>query len=145
MVMFKCRITIFNKYLSFWLFGKSLMWAWSFSVCVGQVRGASPEGNPSLGLDAGPPQQGRAPLGLWSTEEHFIRARPRQQDRHQKLRWSARSGQVTEKNPRPGPHWHYHRYQQHVMLVQIMYFVLSYSPLFSLRVWVSLTLLILLF
>jgi len=71
----------------------------SITVCLGKVGCAAPEGHPVLGVAARPLQQGGAPLGLRSPEEHFIRPRPREQDRHQELRWSACTDQVAEKNP----------------------------------------------
>lgn len=53
---------------------------------------------------AGPPRR------LRSAEEHLLRQRPRQQDRHQELRRRSRARPVAEENPRPGPHGHHHRF-----------------------------------
>lgn len=50
---------------------------------------------------------------LWSTKEHLIWQRSRQQDRYQELWWSACFGPAAEEDQGPGPHWHYHRSETH--------------------------------
>lgn len=51
--------------------------------------------------------------GLRRAQEHLLRQRFRQQDRHQELRWSARSDPAAQEDSRPRPHGHYHRLEAH--------------------------------
>lgn len=47
--------------------------------------------------------------GMRSAQEHLLRQRSRQQDRHQELRWSARSDPAAQEDSWPGAHGHHHR------------------------------------